>query len=342
MMIDTILADIVTYQDYAYSKILKQSNIGDFLFSIKNEKHNKEVIKLREYFDKGDLKRYAQEKIRLPSVTFSGLFSEMRKIESVIKYNDICVVDIDKIYSKNIQEYLDILHSDPYVFSFWLSPSGKGIKGLVKFKYATEPAISSSYEHHKFAFSELSNYIDKKYNIEIDKSGSDVTRLCFVSSDPNLILKEQIEEFPIDNQHIPISVPASKRRERKTGSSYFDRKEYLYPNGRNKQIKRTKIQEIIKFLRKRNLSITSTYESWYRVAYAISNTFTYDLGEKYYLQLCRLDGQRHNEEESIAMLQYCYVNSKRAISFGTIHFYFNKLKEVWGSRTEEASSKLDP
>jgi len=342
IMVDTILDNIVTYQDNAQSsQNLKQMSIGDFLLSIKNEKYKYEVTNLRNYYNKGDLKRYGLGKTRLPSVAFSGLFSGIRSKESLIKYNDVCVIDIDKISIQEIQKCLNILHSDPFVFSFWLSPSGRGIKGLIKFSFIMAPSVSSSHEYHKFAFSELNNYFIKKYNIEIDRTGSDITRLCFVSSDQELVLKEQVDEFPIDNQNIPVSFSANKKREKKITSSYFDIKEHMNPDGRNKESKRTEIQKIIKFLIKRNLSITDTYEKWYRVAYAISSTFTYKLGEKYYLKLCRLDGPRHNEEESISMLQYCYINSKRAISFGTIRYYFDKTKEAWGSRTEEASSKVE-
>jgi len=339
---DTIFSDSVSYQDYAFSKDTKEISIGNFLDSIKNEKYNNEIIKLRKYLSVGDIKRYNQEKIRLPSVTFSGLFTETRKIESLSKYNDICVIDIDKILSQDIIKYLDLLYSDPFVFSFWLSPSGRGIKGLVKFSYISEPIISDSYVCHKYAFSELSNYFKGSYNIEIDKSGSDITRLCFVSSDRNLIIKEQTKEFPIDNQSLFISASINTRRKNDLNTNYFILKNYMNSKGKNKTSTRVEIQKITNFLKKRNLSITSTYENWYRVAYAISNTFTYDLGEKYYLRLCRLDGSRHDEELSKSMLQYCYVNSRNAISFGTVLFYFNKLKEARESRTEEGSSKLDP
>jgi hypothetical protein len=114
-------------------------------------------------------------------------------------------------------------------------------------------------------------------------------------------------------------------------------KEHLYPVGRNKATKRNEIQKMIKFLKNKNLSITSDYERWFRIAYAIANTFTYDVGKKYFLQLCQLDGPRHDEEKSINILQYCYVNSRRSISFGTIRYYFNKSKEEWGRRTKEVS-----
>jgi hypothetical protein len=337
--VDTILSNIVTFQDDVWSRNLKQINIRDFLSQIRKEKYYNNITRLRKYLGSDDLVRYDQEKIRLPSVTFSGLFSKTRKIESLSKYNDICVIDIDDILIKDIQQYLSLLQLDPYIFSFWLSPSGKGIKGLMKFKYENVNSIPS--EIHKFAFSIFSNYLKEKYNIIIDKSGSDITRLCFISSDCNLVLKEKIDEFLVDCQNTLVTSIVGKRKNNPK-NEVFNKKNHLCPVGRNKQLKRLEIQKIIKFLSKRKLSITSTYENWYRVAYAISDTFTYDLGEKYYLQLCRLDGAKHNEDESIAMLQYCYENSKKSITFGTIKHYFNELKEVRGSCTEEASIKFDP
>jgi len=57
---------------------------------------------------------------------------------------------------------------------------------------------------------------------------------------------------------------------------------------------------------------------WYRVAYAISNAFTHDIGEKYYLRLCRLDGVKNDEIKSRNMLIYCYERANGSISFGTI------------------------
>ena len=81
---------------------------------------------------------------------------------------------------------------------------------------------------------------------------------------------------------------------------------------------RNEIQKIIKFLRKRKLSITYEFENWYRVGYAIANTFTQNIGEKYYLNLCEMDGNKFDKEASINLLRYCYENTRKQISFGTI------------------------
>jgi hypothetical protein len=294
--VDEILSSIVTYQDHAWSTQLKTITIGKFLNLIKEQRHNNEIIRLRNYLKHNDKKRYDQEKIRLPSVTFSGLFNNKRALESISDYNNICVIDIDNILKEKAKEIFECFNSDPYVFSYWRSPSGNGIKGLVKFEYLKLINVSEFSQCHKYAFSELHNYMKEKYSIEIDKSGSDITRLCFLSTDNALIIKKESEEFKINNQEIYVETPAHDKKIKKSESNFFVLKEHLNPDGRNNQFKRNKIQGFIKYLRRKNLSITNTYEQWYRIAYAISHTFTYNLGEKYYLQLCRLDGAQHNKE----------------------------------------------
>jgi hypothetical protein len=348
MIVDRILSTTVTLQNSAHSKILKQIQIGSFLQLIKNRNYDVRVAIIRQCRENEDFDRQAQEKKELPAITFSGLFYNSRKIACISEYNNICVVDVDHVPKENISNILQHFKLDPYIFSFWTSPSGDGIKGLVKFKYNESFELSESQDYHKQAFSLLATYMKEKYDIEIDRSGSDITRLCFVSSDSNLIIKNIADEFVIKEcKSIPRSILRTKNENIKTKQYHsigriFVRKNHLFPMGRNKQKHRTQIQKYIRFLKNRNLSITASDEKWYHVAYSISNSFTYDLGEKYFLRLCRLDGSRHDEEKSIKMLQYCYETSTGKISFGTIEHYFNQCKEEWGSRTEEASSKIDP
>jgi hypothetical protein len=336
-MINTedVLAKQVTFLDYVWDRELKRIQIIDFLNQIKNRNQEEKITQLRNYLKKNNKKKYDIEKTLLPSVAFSGLFNDRRTIETIQEYNTLCTIDIDHIPRADIQELLKKFYFDPYIISYWLSPSGNGIKGLVKFKYLTCLDKFNYNDYHRYAFSLLNKYMQIQYNIEIDKSGSDITRLCFISSDSNLIMKDKIEEFEIGD--ITISPTAISKKNRIKTSSYFIRKEHLYPVGRNKATKRNDIQRMLKFLKNKHLSITDNYEKWFRIAYAVSNTFTYDIGEKYFLQLCRLDGPRHDEGKSIDMLQYCYVNSKRSISFGTIKYYFDKSKEEWGRRTKGVS-----
>ena len=110
-------------------------------------------------------------------------------------------------------------------------------------------------------------------------------------------------------------------------------KNKLYnPHNRNKNAHRLQLSVIIRYLSRRGLSITSTYEDWYRVAYAIANTFTYDIGFKLYMRLCELDKGRFDRENSEKILLYCYENSKNQISFATI-IYLAKL-QGYGSSSQ--------
>jgi hypothetical protein len=76
-------------------------------------------------------------------------------------------------------------------------------------------------------------------------------------------------------------------------------------------------------LTKRGLSITYSYDEWYKVAYAISNTFTYEIGEKYYLSLCKIDIDKYNENKCRRMLENCYENSRNNINFNSLVYFAN-------------------
>ena len=99
----------------------------------------------------------------------------------------------------------------------------------------------------------------------------------------------------------------------------------MNPEGKNKPQHREILNTLIRFLRKKHLSITENYEQWFRVAFAIANTFSCDIGLKYYLQLCELDGIRFDEIGSRKILKYCYENSNGDITFATILFYAQKV-----------------
>ena len=78
------------------------------------------------------------------------------------------------------------------------------------------------------------------------------------------------------------------------------------------------MKNIIKYLTKNKLSITNSYDEWYRVAIIIANSFTYDVGEKYFLQLSQLDKSKYNEVECKNILIDCYENSRGEINFNSI------------------------
>lgn len=324
MKIETLLNKLVSYQRNTWAAFSREIAIKDVLYDIKSQKYKHIIDKLRNYIKEGDIEAYKAEKLRLPAVTFCGIFDVERKKNCLKIYNSLIVIDIDKLDSEKLNNHIQILSTDEYVFSYWISPSNNGIKGLVSLEFDKD--ISTKVDSaHKSAFYKLSNYFSNRYDIQLDTSGNDTTRLCYVSYDENLVVKEYITDFKITEADLDVIYDEKKyaignqKTIKAIKSSAFHN-----PEGRNKNTHRKEIKEFTNYLSKKNISITSEYENRYRIAYAISNTFTYDIGLGYFLKLCKINNQTYNEEKNIKLLMYCYENNTGWTKF---NFIENIVKE---------------
>ena len=311
MDLKELLETTVSYQDHFWSEP-KDISIQEVLDEISGDKHLQITQHLRDLYIQEDPKQYSDEKKKLPGVTFSASFEGRRDREHIKKYNSLIVIDIDKLGVSKLQSTKEILRSDEYVFAFWESPSQDGLKGLVHVK------IPASFEAvditllHKHAFSELSEYFVDSHSIALDKSGSDIPRLCFLSWDQVLVLKPKIHSFEVSE----ISADQRRKTHAKRVASEND---LLHnPKGKNDSHNRKVMKNIIKYLDKKSLSITWSYYDWYKVAQSVSETFTFDVGIEYFLLLSRMDEKKFNENECHNLLTNCYINDRSEISFGTI------------------------
>jgi hypothetical protein len=188
-----------------YKKATDVSNgfTKDVLFCLERIKQgkSKETIDWLRTLSKIE---YDKNKSKLPGVCFNGVF-EYRSIAGIKEHSGLCILDFDKFETQ--QDAIDFKNSisdDDYIFSTWISPSGKGIKALVKI-----PAII---ENHKEYFKSLKNYYNHP---NWDDSGSDVSRFCFESYDPDLFINEnsilwdkidlpEVEDIGLKNVSIAI------------------------------------------------------------------------------------------------------------------------------------------
>jgi len=323
-----------SFQENSWSELSDVLTVKECLELIKNGAYKDQVSVLRKYLLEGNTEYYDREKRRLPAVTFSAVFDQKRNRSSISSYNQLLVLDFDKLDKEVMDSLKSNFSNDPYIISFWDSPSSKGIKGLVYLDFSTDFAEEEVNLRHTYGFRRVFEYFKEKYAIELDKSGSDVTRLCFFSFDPNIFIRETITPFYID--YVVTEVAVAKSTVRTTSYSYSAEptaNQKFNPDGKNRQPDRTELQSIIRFLSKRRLSITSSFHNWYQVGYAIANTFTYDLGSKYFVSLSRLDGKAFNEKGCKNMIDYCYANSMGKFSFATVVYFakqvgYKEKKEV--------------
>ena len=122
------------------------------------------------------------QKIKLPIVLFSGKFAS-RKDEDLRQHSGFIVLDFDHI---NVPESKKVLATDKYVHACWVSPSGDGLKALVR---VTNP------DKHREHFRALCEYFDSQYGLEVDPSGINESRACFESYDPELVQNGSSEKF---------------------------------------------------------------------------------------------------------------------------------------------------
>lgn len=313
----------VSYQNNTWSEITIEPTVEMVLNDIRSDKHKNQITILRTRLKNGDKDFYDNYKKQLPAVTFSATFNSKRTNENLKQYNSLIVIDIDKLTEKQIFETSNQLLKDEYVISFWRSPSNNGFKGLVLIDYK----IGNEEIHldvlHKSAFKKLFDYFLNNYNIELDKSGSDITRLCFLSFDNELVFKKSFKKFRIKNEDILFSTKLV--REKKSGLKFTSSKDVLNnPAGKNNPLDRKLMTDIIRYLTNKNKTITFSYEEWCKVAMSIANTFTYDIGLNYFLKLSRLDTTKFNEVSCTNFLNNCYETRKGNVNFSSIIYLANQ------------------
>ena len=147
--------------------------------------NSKDIIeKIRSIEDKD---QQQQVKKRLPSICFSGRFSQ-RKAEYLLEHSGLICLDIDELKEKDLHDIKEAICEDEHVFACFVSPSGYGLKVIVK--------IHPDKAEHKSQFLALEhefNQLLSRWGAKIDRSGKDVGRVCYESWDPEMFYNEDSE-----------------------------------------------------------------------------------------------------------------------------------------------------
>lgn len=167
---------MVTIYSDIFSKKAYHKPVDYVLERIKTGVSKAKVLEIRTQLDK---ERANTLKKNLPSVCFSGKFGNERTDESLIEHSGFIVLDFDNIY--DVPKKKSELILLPYCFACWISPSGNGLKMLVKI------ADGKSHLGHFQAL--------KKELPEIDDSGKNTSRVCYESFDEEIFINETAQTF---------------------------------------------------------------------------------------------------------------------------------------------------
>lgn len=166
------------------------------LNNIRKAKYEKQIATLRRLLSNRQTIPYRAKKKQLPAYVFTGIAYGNRFKFDIIGYTSLIIIDIDKL--TDINPIKSQLKLDWHVISVWESPSGCGLKALFYIEYIESVKAENIWVVHEHcAFPQIANYLYEKYSLQVDKSGADIARLCFVSSDPDIHLKKRFEPFKI-------------------------------------------------------------------------------------------------------------------------------------------------
>jgi hypothetical protein len=115
--------------------------------------------------------------------TFSGMF-QTRNDKALISHSGLLCIDFDHLL--NVDLLRNQLLQDEYFETqlLFVSPSGDGLKWII--------SIDTAKASHSEFFAAVANYILQTYKVEVDKSGRDISRACFLPHDPNAYINPLI------------------------------------------------------------------------------------------------------------------------------------------------------
>lgn len=257
------------------------------------------ITTLRGFISKDEYNLYKKENI--PCVTLSGTFN-YRASTGLISHSGLLQIDIDKVEDYEATFYK--LCNDDYIYVCFRSPGGKGIKAIVK--------INPSPETHKSQFKALEIYFKKQVRNKIDSLCKDLARSMLLSYDPDIYCNPWAKVF--EEMYIPKTYPKNT-----TGVSYITRKAGYTDESIDL------IERIIASLERKHIDITSSYENWIKVGFALCTTFG-ENGRNYYHRIGRMYPHYTKEETDKTYTQLLSRNNGRT-TLGTI-VYLASLEGV--------------
>lgn len=158
-----------------YDKEPHHITVDKALARIKEGRSASKVQEVREALDKA--KADALKK-QLPAVVFSGTFAA-RGDKNLQAHSGFLVLDFDKLAEP--AEKMAEMASFPSTYAAWISPSGQGVKALIRI------ADGNKHRQHFDALRETFP--------DADASGANEERLCFESYDPHIYINESAEPY---------------------------------------------------------------------------------------------------------------------------------------------------
>lgn len=151
-------------------------DVAVVLERIKNGASKELVKRIRT---EGDKTERNELKKKLPAICFSGMFIK-RTDHSLTQHSGLICLDFDGYpKKKELLNDKEKLTKDNFVYSVFISPSGNGLKVLIK--------VPADADNHVNYFNALEKHFNSEY---FDKTCKNLSRVCYESYDPLIFVNE--------------------------------------------------------------------------------------------------------------------------------------------------------
>jgi hypothetical protein len=152
-------------------------NLWEAWSLIRSPYYKEQTTQLREINEPKEARKFKAS--QFDYATFSGVFTK-RSDDALKRHSGLLTIDFDHV--PHIGELKILLSQDNYFETelMFVSPSGDGVKWII--------SIDLNECTHQEWFRAIENYIKATYGLDIDKSGKDISRACFLPYDPDVYL----------------------------------------------------------------------------------------------------------------------------------------------------------
>lgn len=289
------------------------ATLRQFLFS---KKYTEKILALRAYPDKTSRD---EVKKTLPAATISGTFTR-RAAANITSYNGIVCLDFDAGDNpgKTPDEMKATLSEFDAVAYAAVSVGGAGVFALVPTN-CTDPT-----QHARVV--EFIGQLFAQYDIYYDRACKDVSRLRFVSFDPEAYVNADATRFDavrclgLIDQRTNNDLRKPRAIVVRQGKPQRDGDQYPASGGGNT---RERVEACLDAIDRTNTDITQNYDDWFRLGMALGNEFGFD-GETYFHRISRFHAD-YKYTECAKKYQGLSKNGRR-IRIGTFFTICKKYK----------------
>ena len=169
----TVFRDLFNATDVPYvvpiDKIIRRTKEGsskETIKAIRSSKSDSEKDRLKK---------------KLPAILFSGIFSQRNK-DGCTEHSGFMITDFDKFPSTNEYSRMwNLLKKNEHIFFMFRSPSGNGIKAVVRIPQADK------FDHERY----FKSFRDEFQYDYFDPKNCDISRVCFESYDPEAYVNKK-------------------------------------------------------------------------------------------------------------------------------------------------------